>query len=74
MTHRVMSAGVYHGLMVGPPMLNRSKDKDQTKCDPLVPQVGGWAKGFVTTETKSRENSLYQGNTMAGPTGRHRAE
>ena len=65
-------------LLVGPLMPNRSKD-DQTKCGPLVLRGGGIggggrAEGWypipqnpVITETKSRQNSLYQGNTVACP-------
>ena len=32
-------------LLVGPPMPNRSKGRDQTKSDPLALQVGGWEQG-----------------------------
>ena len=32
-------------LLVGPPMPNRSKGRNQTTCDPLVLQVGDWAGG-----------------------------
>ena len=44
MTHRAMLAGVF-GSWWDHPMPNRSKDRDQTKCGPLVLQVGGWAEG-----------------------------
>ena len=30
-------------LRVGPPMPKRTKGRDQTKSDPLVLQIGGWA-------------------------------
>ena len=32
-------------LLVGPPILNRSKGRDQTKSIPLVLQVRGWVQG-----------------------------
>ena len=43
-TPRAMSAGVLR-LLAGTPLPNRSKSRDQTKSDPLVHQVGGWAEG-----------------------------
>ena len=44
-TPRAMSAAVYVVLLVGSPKPNRSKGRGQTKNDPLVLQVGGWAVG-----------------------------
>jgi len=44
MTHRAtvyVSWGLWH--LAVPPMQNRSKDRDQTECGPLV---GGWAEGW----------------------------
>ena len=51
-------------LLVGPPMPKRSKGRDETKSDPLVLQVGGWAqclrpgsvKTLTVTETRSVDN------------------
>ena len=40
MTSRATSAGAFE-LLLGLPMPNRSKGRDQTKNDPLVLQVGG---------------------------------
>ena len=39
-------------LLVGPPMPNRSKGRDQTQCDPLALQVGGWAGGWKPIPVK----------------------
>lgn len=44
MTPGAMPAGVLN-LLVGPPMPDSSKGRCQTKSDPLVLLVGGWAKG-----------------------------
>lgn len=37
-----------NSLLVGSPMLVRSKGRGLTKSDPLALQVGGWAQGLAT--------------------------
>ena len=40
-------------LLAGPPMLDRSKSRGQTKSDPLSLQVGIWALDSQSSPVKS---------------------
>jgi hypothetical protein len=51
MTLRAMPAVAQ--LLVGPPMLGRSKGMIQTKKDTLVLQFGGWARGWRPLTVKN---------------------